>query len=641
MYANTLHNPFVFDDVLTIERNPNLRRLWPPGAALGAPPGTGASGRPVVALSLAVNYAVCGLEPPGWHVFNIGAHVLTAWVLFLLVRGTLATAPLRARFGARADVLAGAVALLWVVHPLHTGAVDHVTYRNEILASLFYLCGLECLRRTAAAQQAGRRGAARRAGGAAVLAGALAMGSKEMAVSAPLAALLYDRLFLAETWRELWRRRGAVHVGLAAGWLVLAACVAAGDRGASVGMGFADVTPGAYAVTSLAVVTHYLRLAFWPHPLVIDYAWPVRADLGPVLGSIAVVAVLLAATLVACWRAPRLAFPALVFVAVLAPTSSFIPLAGAVAAEHRMYLPLAGLVLLVVLAADGLGRRAGPWAPRLALLGGAVAVLALAGATWRRNLDYASAETLWSRTVAQRPDNARAHGNLGTAQLHAGKLAAAAASYARMAQLDPRNPAAHANWGMALLRQGRLEEAQARLLAARGLAPRDAQVRYDLGLLHRARHEVQAAAAAWDSALQLDPTHLAARHDLALARLELGDTAAAQQHLRRYLGAMPDDVAALNNLGWTLATAPQAELRSGPEALRCADRAARLVQHRDPEILDTLAAALAESGRFAAAESTAVAAGALATAAGRADLAAQLAARARLYGAGRPYRAAR
>jgi Flp pilus assembly protein TadD len=467
------------------------------------------------------------------------------------------------------------------------------------------------------------------------------MGSKEMAVSAPLVALLYDRLFLAGSWRVLWRRRGAVHAGLAAGWLVLAACIASGDRGASVGLHFADVTPRAYLLASFAVVTHYVRLAFWPHPLVIDYAWPVTGAIAPVLPQIAFLLALAAATLAACRRTPRPAFPALVFFAVLAPTSSVVPLAGAVAAEHRMYLPLACIVLLVVLGVDALARRAGPrWRPVAAVVG-AAAVLVLGGATWRRNRDFADAETLWSRTVAVRPDNARAHGNLGTAQLRAGRLEAAVASYARMAQLDPQNPAAHANWGAALVRLGRLDEAHERLRRARALAPLDAQVRYDFGLLHRARGDLRAAAAEWDSVLIIDPGRRAARHDLALALLHLGDTAAAQHHLRLYLQQAPDDVAALNNLGWTLATAPEDGLRSGSEALRCAERAARLVQRDDPEILDTLAAALAESGRFAEAALAAAKAGALAASTGRADLAAQLAGRERLYRAGRPYRAGR
>src|SRR5262245_45779737 len=58
VYANTVSNPFVYDDIPSIEANPNLRHLWPLRTALDAPPGTGANGRPLVALTLAVNYAL-------------------------------------------------------------------------------------------------------------------------------------------------------------------------------------------------------------------------------------------------------------------------------------------------------------------------------------------------------------------------------------------------------------------------------------------------------------------------------------------------------------------------------------------------------------------------------------------------------
>jgi tetratricopeptide (TPR) repeat protein len=635
LYAGTLDHPFVFDDIDSIERNPDLRRLWPPAA----PPGSGASGRPLVALSLAVNYALGGLDPTGYHLFNIAAHGLAAGVLFLLLRGTLRRARWRPE---AAGALAFAAALLWVVHPLHTGALNHVVYRNEILAALFYLAALEALRRGAAAQDAGRRGAARLAFAAAVAAAALAMASKEIAVSLPLAALLYDRLFAAGSWRVVRRRRAAVHLALAGTWIGLAACIASGDRGASVGMHFQDVTPRAYALTSFAVVAHYLRLALWPRPLVLDYAWPVSAALAPVLPQMLLVIGLWAATLVAWRRAPRLAFPAIVFFLVLAPTSSLVPLAGAVAAEHRMYLPLAAVATLAVLAADaGLRHLVGSASARrgLAALLLVLAAAALGGATWSRNRDYASALAIWADTVAKRPANARARGNLGTAQLQAGAVEAAAASYAEMVRLDPDNPDARANWAMALLRLGRREAARRELEQAVRLAPRSAQPRYDLGLLERAAGDLRGAAREFEAALQLDPAFAPARHDLATARLALGETAAAQMHLRRYLEARPDDVAALNNLAWTLATAADSTLRSGEEALRRAERAVRLAPAPDPQLLDTLAAAQAECGRFAAAAATAGQARDLAAAAGQTELAARLEARARLYGSGQAFRA--
>ncbi len=126
-YANTVHNPFVFDDDAAIAENPHIRHLWPPSRVLTAPPGSGASGRPLVALSLAANYSVGGLDPFGYHVFNAGAHLLVAWVLFALARCSFGAPRLCGRrFGGSATALALAVLLIWIVHPLLQLEPDNV-----------------------------------------------------------------------------------------------------------------------------------------------------------------------------------------------------------------------------------------------------------------------------------------------------------------------------------------------------------------------------------------------------------------------------------------------------------------------------------------------------------------------------------
>ena len=87
--------------------------------------------------------------------------------------------------------------------------------------------------------------------------------------------LLYDRVFLAPSFRELWRRRGVLYVGLAATWLMLAGLVVLTTREMT-GLGMQEITPWDYLKTEAGVLVHYLRLCFWPHPLLIDYFdWPV------------------------------------------------------------------------------------------------------------------------------------------------------------------------------------------------------------------------------------------------------------------------------------------------------------------------------------------------------------------------------
>lgn len=97
------------------------------------------------------------------------------------------------------------------------------------------------------------------------------MGSKEVMVSAPLLFALYDRTFIAGSWREVWARRRGQHLALAGTWLVLAGLVLTNlDRGGSAGAAL-PVGPVDYALTQVYAIVHYLRLTVWPAPLILDY----------------------------------------------------------------------------------------------------------------------------------------------------------------------------------------------------------------------------------------------------------------------------------------------------------------------------------------------------------------------------------
>ena len=137
-YANSFSGPFIFDDSTWIELNPHIRHLWPLWDLFGA---TG-TGRPVVCLTLALNYAVSGLAPWSYHVANLAIHASAALVLFGIVRRTLQGLRLRDRFGTHANGLAAAVAVCWAVHPLQTESVTYVIQRAESLMGLFLLLTL-------------------------------------------------------------------------------------------------------------------------------------------------------------------------------------------------------------------------------------------------------------------------------------------------------------------------------------------------------------------------------------------------------------------------------------------------------------------------------------------------------------------
>ena len=142
VYANSFSGIFLFDDEPHIIRNDTIRHLFPPWDLLSAR-------RPVLYVTLALNYAASKLEPWSYHVVNLTVHILASFALFGVVRHTLNMQCLRQRYGRTSQHLAGAVALIWLVHPLQTQSVTYVIQRSEALMGLFYLLTLYCLIRCA------------------------------------------------------------------------------------------------------------------------------------------------------------------------------------------------------------------------------------------------------------------------------------------------------------------------------------------------------------------------------------------------------------------------------------------------------------------------------------------------------------
>jgi len=144
VYCNSFTGPFIFDDADSIAGNPYIRQLWPPQYLYSAPVNSTVAGRPIVSVTLALNYALCGYNVWGYHAVNLAIHILAGLVLFGIVRRTLLGQRLKRRFGQHASALACAVSVIWLVHPLQTGSVTYIIQRSESLMGLFYLLTLYC-----------------------------------------------------------------------------------------------------------------------------------------------------------------------------------------------------------------------------------------------------------------------------------------------------------------------------------------------------------------------------------------------------------------------------------------------------------------------------------------------------------------
>jgi Flp pilus assembly protein TadD len=278
--------------------------------------------------------------------------------------------------------------------------------------ALFYLSTLYC-----AIRAAGQRASRRLWSLAAIASCALGMATKESMVTAPIAVMLFDRVFLFSPAREAVRRRGWLYAGLAATWGLLVALMWSGPRGSSAGFSAHDSDARVYLLNQAVMIVRYLRLALVPRGLVLYYGWPQPLTVAGVLPQLALVAALLAITAWALWHRPKLGFLGAWFFLTLAPTSSFVPIATEVGAERRMYLPLIAVVALAVIA---FRRVVGSSPVRAAAL---VVTMALLGAgTIARNVEYRSSLRL-AETTAERWPTPAAHGMLGTELASAGRLA--------------------------------------------------------------------------------------------------------------------------------------------------------------------------------------------------------------------------
>ncbi len=673
-YANGLGGPFVYDDLPSIVNNPTLRAGTPLRDVLLPPNAGGATvaGRPVLNVSFALNHAISGDAVWSYHLFNVAIHAAAALVLFGLARRTFAR--MRGVEAGTARGLALALAALWALHPLQTQAITYTVQRAESLMGLFYLFTIYALVRGVdpANEPTGESQGAPEISTkgivvakpeerttknswlvASVIACLFGMATKEVMATAPLLVLLYDRTFIAGSFRAAWVRRRGYYVALAATWIVLGALVAStgGNRGGSVGIGV-GASLWAYPLTQFEAVVRYLGLSVWPRPLVFEYGtfWVQRAS--EVLPWALVLVPLLALTIWALVKKPLLGFVGAWFFVILAP-SSLAPGTTQMIVEHRMYLSLAAVMALIVVA---LYRSMG----RKALVVCAVAALGLGALTAARNHDYRTALALWSDTLAKRPDSTRTRENLADALAQAGRLHEAIAQheaavrlkpddpelqynlalaltqadrwteaithYQAALQVSPDGPSLHSNLALALGHIGDLAGALQHAALAAKLAPENASFRYNYALFLDAARRLPEAVEEYEAALRLRPDYPEAHNNLGNALLQLGRPAEAIAHYETLLRVRPESLEARSNLGLALVklgraaeAAPhfEAVLKAQPadfaahmqlgQIALAASRAAEALGHFEaalrakPESVDALThlgRALAQSGRM-------------------------------------------
>jgi tetratricopeptide (TPR) repeat protein len=430
---------------------------------------------------------------------------------------------------------------------------------------------------------------------AAIACCAAGMASKEVMVSVPVAVVLFDRFFLFGSFKEALRRRWKLYVGLAATWVILGIEVAYNfTRGGSAGF-TGNISAWGFLQAQTVWVTRYLKLTVWPSPLVLDYGMGLITGFSRIWPYALFIVLLLGASIAAIRYRPWVGYLAILFWMILAPTSSFVPNINQTAAEHRMYLPLAPLVVLMVMAvALGWDKLLGRmklnedsrWLMERAVLPTVLAfvLIALGVRTVIRNEDYQSLERMWTQANRDYPDCARLLQDMGSVYLEQQRYEDALKQFQRAVEVAPDYAHGYIGRADSLFRIGQASkseserqklfaEAEKDYTKAIQLDPRIHTAYSNLGVMHSQWGKKQQALEDLNKAVAVNPRHTQSRISRAAVEIDLKNFKAAREDLDVVLASNPDNFMCLHMRAEVLRS--QGEL---PRALDDANRAVRVAE---------------------------------------------------------------
>jgi tetratricopeptide (TPR) repeat protein len=543
-HGGAIGGAFHYDDVFVVVNNPAVRSWQPARMFTSADAVNSVYGaaiyRPLMALSLAVNYRISGLDPLGYLATNMALHFLIATGIVLIGRELFGNL--------RWAALAG---LVFALHPLNAEAVNYVTARSSLLSTVLAL----------AATWTFVRYVERRGGAGTLVAGLTAFGgamlSKESAVVLVVPLLAYPWLRPQAPSSPARSRAVTPLVAygvLAAGYVILWRLITAS------GMSAPGPPADRPAWTLVEVVARSLALWVWPWPLGLDHplTFLTRFDgwlaAGLALGGVGFLAV----AVVLARRVPVAAWGLLWAVAGLAPLAP-LPWLTTVALlqEHRVGFSAVGLswttAALMRVAWDAAGPRRSERIIRSGLACvGVVLVVAAISVGRARSAVWQDDRRLWAEVVQRSPHNLPARINLGYSYADRGEHDRAEAEYREVIALAPAYPRVYYNLGLLALRRARPLDAVAAFQRTVALDPSNAAAHAHLGNLALQAGDEKAAEAALQAALRIDPTQRAALNNLAAIFLARRDWSKALSLVDEALRRDPDFIEAAYHRGVAL-----------------------------------------------------------------------------------------
>ena len=485
VYGPTMHTPFLFDDVgqqfaLSSASDPLAKWIGPV--------------RPVLMFSYWVNTRISLDDTSSYHVFNVIIHALAGVFIFLVIRRLLKWAGAEER--SRAPWAAFG-ALLFLLHPFQAESVAYISGRSDALCGMFACASFAAFlcRRSSAISWAGVLPV--------VLLFGAAVLTKEQAVVLPALFVLTDLWWNPDSplraVRANWKLYAVLALGAAGAVALFWNLIAGFGTGGSAGFSMKELTWYQYLFTEFRAVFAYVFNFLLPVNLSVDWDFPFSHTIlehGAIFGLAALLALAAAA-----WRYRR-TFPLagygyFVFLVLLSPTSSILPIKDPIA-DRRMYLPMLGLILIAI----DLLRRLKVERKVLAM-GAAALLLAAALATHARAEVWSSPLTLWQDTARQSPNKVRAHFHLAYAYQEEGRSDLAVAEFQKTAELSPPTADLLLDWGLAYDGLNQPEKALEKFRQAATLQP-SAHVYTQIGYIYAKRSAWREAMEAFDTAQKLD-----------------------------------------------------------------------------------------------------------------------------------------
>jgi tetratricopeptide (TPR) repeat protein len=591
LYMSTSEAPFVFDDVGNILDNPAVRdmryftdREFLNKALTNKEIEEHFRNRIVGQLTFALNYKLHGTKVPGYHVFSVLVHLANSILVYLLVLLTMRTPWFRRVSGDTEDpysyrMVALFAALLFVSHPIQTGAVTYVTQRFAALATMFFLLSLVLyIKWRLASEQKSSRAIEHQEGQnrygavslplycASVFSAVLAMKTKEISFTLPLVITLYEVMFFeGKTRKRLLYLLPLLLTMLIIPFTVLGEKTAVteikriGESGLGGGK---ENTILSYLLTQFRVIVTYLRLLVLPVNQNVDYDYPVyRSFFRPeVFLSFLFLASITAAGVYLYRRSGRegirdrqwlrvIAFGIFWFFITISVESSIIPLLDVIF-EHRLYLPSAGFFMVVVSVAAIGKNRFGKLGTQTITLFLALAVLIFSAATFQRNQIWSDDIRLWEDTVQKSPQKSRPHNNLGTVYEKKNRTNEALNEYLAALKIEPNSIDARINLGVAYGKLGLMDMAINELETALKIDPKAADAHHNLGYVYEKQGKIDKAIDEYLAALKINPKLATTHNNLGILYRKKGEIDKAINEYLTVLRLNPDLAEVHNNLGF-------------------------------------------------------------------------------------------